>query len=157
MNIYIASSYENKALIRVLSKYIKDQFLMNTSKWENLSIDIVSRWISQDYISDLKERAMIDFNDIDRSDVLLSVFPYGRGTASEMGYALAKEKPIIYFCDKQFLTKLTPDGRNVGPLMLGLLNEFSDDLYQDNSFGYIVHNEINLIQCLKILSNKLIS
>ena len=145
MKVYLASKFENKMLINVLSIFIKDR-ISNT--------EIVSLWHSHDKpVLDLKERAKIDYSGVRECDILIAIAPFGTGTNSEMGYALGLGKKVIYLVDKMFYDgTIIPSIGDPYPLPVGMLDELF--IADEESNGYIVHDLYNLIFILNILKDK---
>ena len=135
-------------LIKVLRDYL----------YEKISgIEFTSSWLNSEP-STLSKAAQMDYDEIDKSDIVLAVFPYGSGTTSEMGYALGKGKKVVYFVDRLFFVGLHNSNSMVKePLPAGLLYEYfyfdfvenKDKLLEYN--GFIVYKMENLIHCLNDL------
>ena len=106
-DIYIASAYHNKLLVSAFVSCL-DQYLPE--------VRVISRWHSLPGMPDLSTRARVDYADIDRAHLMLAIYPYGYGTTSEMGYALAKGIPIVYYRH--------PDQEYDDPLPVGMLEQF---------------------------------
>lgn len=95
MKVYLASSFENRALM----PFIEEWFAAKLP-----SIDIVGRWWAMPKVENLQERAMLDFDAIKSADLLIAFYPYGYGTSAEMGFALGSDIPVIYFTPYSQLT-----------------------------------------------------
>lgn len=106
MKIYLASSSENRWLIHCLEQYITDR--LKTAGWVhtiNLLHDddddgfcFVSDWYKKSAGNNRKVIAREDFNAVDAADVVIGVYPYGEGTASEIAYATAAGKDVMFMC-----------------------------------------------------------
>lgn len=93
LKVYIASSYADRDRSIELMKYLEGYGLEITSTWlrepENDGTDAGKRWY-----------ANLDLDDVERADVLVAL-TYAptqepRGTLVEIGYALAKGKPVLW-------------------------------------------------------------
>lgn len=96
MRIYIASKYiENQEINRRINKAIInagfDVFLPET-----INIDAIT-------IDEMEEVANICFDEIEKSDILLVVCPFGKSVSAEIGYAISMQRilknniKIIFF------------------------------------------------------------
>lgn len=96
MRIYIASKYiENQKINRRINKAIIsagfDVFLLET-----INIDAIT-------IDEMEEVANICFDEIEKSDILLVVCPFGKSVSAEIGYAISMQRilknniKIIFF------------------------------------------------------------
>lgn len=142
MNIYLASAFENKLMLNIIKMFLEEK---------NQKFSITSNWIcDQDKdIKSLKQRASIDFKDVDNSDLLVVFYPYGphRGAICEMSYAIAKNIPVIYLVPQEFFKGL--DSIDSDPLCAGLLEQWSDyTKFNPVSKGYIVHRISDFFKCL---------
>jgi len=93
LRIYVAGSYTNKALLREFGDSLKRAI---TAKGDIHHIKITSTWLTTPPEMDPVYRCRQDFDDIDHSDMLVTVAPGGEGTSGEVGYALGKGIPV--FC-----------------------------------------------------------
>ena len=101
---YIASGIQNRFYASCVSKLIRDKFL---------NVECTSTWIEDFSTLEVAKRAEIDFGDIDRSDIVVAIYPYGRnGTICEMTYAFTKCLPVVYCC--------TDKDQKDAPLITGL-------------------------------------
>lgn len=119
--VYIASSSYNRTGVKLLATLLYQQGIKVTSTWAYTAPheDADTKKVLNEQYTEgnphyyVKSRAEIDFADIDRSDIVVMMYPWGSGTASEVGYAIAKGKPVYVLCDVHSLDDL--------PLPVGLL------------------------------------
>jgi len=112
-NIYIASSTENRTLLPTFATQLVRGINLIIGEYGNAIAKsgykipriakLSSRWFQDDPVYSLKSRAKLDYSHIDQSLIMVAVYPYGYGTTSEMGYALGKKIPIIYFRESTFI------------------------------------------------------
>lgn len=111
IKIYLASAAENRALIHVVADRIQDS-------WGEHGLphyEIVGNWWNTPPVENVIDRCAEDFTcGIDQADIVLAIYPYGPGTTSEMGYAIGKGKPVIYY-------HYAPCDEDDQPLIAGLL------------------------------------
>jgi len=118
MNIYIAGKYENKMMIQTL------KFLLGCCFCK---INFICNWAYEtSFASTWKERADRDYGSIDQCNLLIATYPFGQGTSSEMGYALGKKIPVIFYVDKLIHSKYEmplPMGRLLEENIVHTVNE----------------------------------
>ena len=132
LKAYIASSSYNRTNVKLLALLLAQHNVDVTSTWAytmpmpDADMEIIKDKYerNQDFHYYVKERAEIDFSDIDRSDFLVMQYPWGAGTASEVAYAVARNKPVFILCDFSSLDDL--------PLSAGLVPK--DNICFDFSF-----------------------
>lgn len=142
MKIYFGGKFENRLLIKTLIKYVIsscDFEIKSMSLWTEL----------EEPLMNLKDRAAVDFNSIDASDLMIAIQPFGHGTVAEMSYCLGKKLPVICLFDKIHKKVGRMEWGWTDPLSLGMLSDFdSDKQVRRNEFGYVVGDLDNLICCL---------
>jgi len=150
MKIYLASQFENKVLLQFVRKFIHEN---------NYDHEIISRWIDNPILT-LKDASRMDFQDLQYADLVIAFYPGKVGTSAELGFALAKNIPIIFV--SPFKIELdNAELNNIGILPVGKLVNYSDFLentksasnkeiteYLDKTCGIIV-NDIS--SCLRML------
>jgi len=142
MKVYIASSFQNKVLIKSLELYMK--LVIN-------EVEIVSDWYNDIKIGTLKERAQLDYSGIDEADLVLAIHKFGYGTSSEMGYALGSNTPLIYLVDEIFFPGMDSTGESIDEILpSGLLELYNGENDIKNIHGLIVHNIKDLLKVLKL-------
>lgn len=117
MKTYIAANYPNRQLARIVAKFLENRCSPN--------LEINARWLYDkgEGLYSLQKRSMMDFTDIDNSDMLIALAPCGTGSSAEIAYAIAKNKPVIFLANPCLFKGLNdPNGE---PLPTGLLTEFS--------------------------------
>ena len=122
---YIASSSYNRTNVKLLEKLLARRGIVVTSTWAHTPPlpEADTQKVIHNYSIGgnphyyVRDRARVDFADIDRSDILIMQYPWGAGTASEVAYAIAKRKPVYVLCDETALDDL--------PLPVGLLHKDS--------------------------------
>lgn len=128
MRVYIASKYIehrtlNREIYNMLIKEGYEAFLP-----ESIDIDAINN-------EEMLQVANICYDEIEKSDVILAVCPYGKSVASEIGYSIALKR-LVYKNNR--LVILNTDN----------LNEAMINPYVD---AY-VNNAIELITYLKAIS-----
>ena len=142
MNVYLAASFKNQFLMKMIREYLKDQVP---------GINITSRWIDQgSEILPLRQRAKLDYEDVDNSNVLVCFFPLSEtgGAISEMAYCLGKGKKVLYCVKPEFFPGVDNPGSD--PLPVGLLKHYPSYgslSIKDN--GYIIHTVGDLCDTLR--------
>ena len=139
MKVYIASLWENKLMVQMVMEYLKSHVknIKFTNKWQNVDKRIGVRF-----------RAEEDYNAVSECDVLLALYPYGKGGSSEVGFALGSNKPILFLIDN-----LTHNDSFVLPT--GVLEEFDGINVDVECRGYVLHHVNDLINILNYLNKKL--
>lgn len=115
--VYIASSTYNIVGASAIAHILKREDYDVTSSWltDVSKVDtnedvlrIHKSNLDNPHVNNVKpthphliQRAILDFADIDKSDIVVMVYPYGYGTASEIGYAVAKGKRCLFLTDKR--------------------------------------------------------
>lgn len=99
MKYYVATSYANKVGANLLMDFI------SKSRNPNLKgLVPTCNWVWEPPVEDTPDawakRTMTDLDCIDEADFVISLNPYGYGTASEQGYAVGKGKPLIILMDQ---------------------------------------------------------
>lgn len=153
MKIYIASKFENKLLVNCLSELIR--------AYSTNLIEFTNNWSYKKHKMTMEECAKEDYEDIERSDILIAVAPFLAGANSEMGYALGLGKKVFYLVDQIFHSgEIIPAWGEVLPLPAGYLDhpyndnyEFCKDLFNIESRGWVVHNIEDMIMIMGILDN----
>ena len=88
MKFYVGSSLKNYELVNYYSKRLKEKGWIQTYDWvKNINEDIK--------IEDLKQYAMLEVKAISNADVVIILFPAGRGSHIELGIAQALNKKIF--------------------------------------------------------------
>lgn len=88
MKFYIGSGFKNCELVNYYSKILEENGWEHTYNWaKNISND--------ETIEDLIEYSKLEQKGIIESDVVIILFPAGRGTHIELGMALALNKKIF--------------------------------------------------------------
>lgn len=87
LNVYLASSAENRTSVSLLASNL----------CADANVTIVGDWWCTPPVTDLETRAVLDFSAINTADLLVVLSPGGYGTSSEIGYALAQNKPVVYW------------------------------------------------------------
>ena len=132
LKAYVASRSYNRTNVKLLAILLAQHNIAVTSTWTysmpmpDADMEIIKDKYerNQDFHYYVKERADIDFVDIDRSDFLVMQYPWGAGTASEVAYAVARNKPVFILCDFSSLDDL--------PLSAGLVSK--DNICFDFAF-----------------------
>lgn len=116
--VYIASSSYNRTGVKLLATLLYQQGIKVTSTWAYTAPleDADTKKVLNEHYTEgnphyyVRSRAKIDFADIDRSDIVVMMYPWGSGTASEVSYAIAKGKPVYVLCDVHSLDDLPLSG-----------------------------------------------
>lgn len=97
INVYIASKFGNRLLIKILSNHLEKKYP---------GIKIKSSWITrrnnESFLHDVKK----DFEEVKSSDFVIGVYPWGDGTKCEISYAVGLNKPVIALIDNVTLSSL---------------------------------------------------
>jgi len=121
LKVYIATGIDNKIFAELFS------LLLESHQFNNVKLKVISRWHRPeiDPIENVGGRAAMDFGDIDRSDIVIAVYPYGaNGTICEMTYAFTTGKHIIYLRNEIH--------EDYDPLITGLFNIDNKGIIIDN-------------------------
>ena len=103
---YIASSLKNSELVNYYSKILEKNGWKHTYNWTKNINDVKN-------MENLIENAKLEQNAIINSDIVIVLFPAGRGTHIELGMSLALNKKI-YLCSNNQIPNIiklvgTPD------------------------------------------------
>ncbi|MCI8640399.1 MAG: group-specific protein [Clostridia bacterium] len=90
---YIASSLKNSELVNYYSKILEKNGWKHTYNWTKNINDVKN-------MENLIENAKLEQNAIINSDIVIVLFPAGRGTHIELGMSLALNKKI-YLCSNK--------------------------------------------------------
>jgi len=88
--IYIASHFPNREMIK--------EILTATNNF-GLPIEITSSWLYKKEAKSFQHDVGMDFRDIDRSQIVVVITPWYKGSMCETSYALGQDKPIIVLLD----------------------------------------------------------
>jgi nucleoside 2-deoxyribosyltransferase len=103
VKVYLASAAFNRNLINFVMLYLEMV----------CPIKVISTWHQTEPVYSVRERAKIDFGEIDKSDLVIGIYPYGaNGTICELTYALAKSMDVVYLRPKEV--------ENEDPLIIGI-------------------------------------
>jgi hypothetical protein len=91
MKIYYAGAYYNKAAIDIIA-----------TTYEHCGIEAASSWHRTDPEEDLIKRGLIDFSEIDNSNILVGIYPCEQGAEQELTYAFVRGILTIYYRMKEF-------------------------------------------------------
>ena len=119
MRVYIASKYIehrklNREIYNILVKAGYEVFLP-----ESINIDAISN-------EEMQQVAEICYDEIEKSDIILAVCPYGKSVASEVGYAIALKR-LTYKNNKLII--LNMDNLNeamIDPYVNAYVNSISE-------------------------------
>lgn len=111
MKIYFSSKFENKLMVQSVVEDI--------SRFVDFSV--VSSWIYLDKPLSIEECSVIDFGDIDNCDVLVALFPFSTGANAEVGYAMGRNKKVIYVVEKMFYNGEYKSKFMAKPLFAGVM------------------------------------
>lgn len=89
MNFYIASSFKNKEIVKVLAVQLKMEGFYHTYDWT-----INDRADSMDLLASLGEN---ELSAVRNSDFLVMLLPGGKGSHIEMGIALGLGKRVYLY------------------------------------------------------------
>ena len=134
-DVYIASAYHNRLSVNAFVSCL-DQRLPE--------VRVISRWHTLPGMPDLSVRAHFDYTEIDKAHLMLAIYPYGYGTTSEMGYALAKDIPIVYYRH--------PDQEYDDPLPVGMLEQFQPNYCP--KYGIVAITFEEMIQAISAYRRK---
>ena len=142
---YLTGQLANIELLKALAIRIEKAF--------NGNMRCSSRWLEASGIMSAKESAICCLSDVDVSQLLIVTYPYGRGVASEVGFAFGKGIPIIHYLPS-ILELPAPEECVVNPnlyaaLPIGLFEEFTGD-FSVNCPGYIVRTWDALYNCISM-------
>lgn len=93
MNFYIASKLENAERVRELAEQLEQFGWKCTYKWYEHGMVL--------YKEDLQAAAAEELSGIIRADLFVMLFPAGRGSHVELGFALARAKDVVIHCEEQ--------------------------------------------------------
>lgn len=132
VKVYLASAHQNKFFCETLKNFLTQNF---GSQFFN-AVKIVSSWHSSNSVSSSnKERSEIDLSEIESSDIVLMIFPYGReGSICELSYAFGIGKLCVYVRPDTF--------SNYDPLITG---RFSDNVYSGTGNGFIARDTDEIV------------
>lgn len=148
IKIYIASGFENKQFVQITKNHLEKTFL---------NVEITSNWAFRPKIDSVARAVSIDYGDIEKSDVVLVIYPFDDGVLSEMGYALGKGILLLCLIDRIFFEKgVDKVGNLVESLPIGKLQDYKKSglftyRVEDKISGYIIYDYNELISCLKEL------
>ena len=111
MKIYFSSKFENKLMVQSVVEDI--------SRFVDFSV--VSSWIYLDKPLSIEECSVIDFCDIDNCDILVALFPFAEGANAEVGYAMGRNKKVIYVVEKMFYNGEYKSKFMAKPLFAGVM------------------------------------
>ena len=133
-SIYLAGSFQNRLLLQFMKLYL-----------EKMDFKINARWLEYGRLN-LKTAALYDYTDIDECDFVIATYPCALGTASELGYALALKKPIIFYIEQSMAPDLDDSERHgIGLLPLGKFKYFTrDSNFLVGEMNVIITNMIDL-------------
>lgn len=105
-NVYLASACYNRTLIEAVRLLLESK----------LSLKVISSWHRLPPMENLKERAVLDFGEIDIADIVIAFYPYGlNGTICELTYSFCKKKHILYVRGKEAMEE--------DPLIIGIFED----------------------------------
>lgn len=146
IKVFISSGYRNRYVLRFALNFFREHFrnLKFTSDW------IYSK--STNFKKDVDR----DLNQLKKSDLILSFYPWGYGTLCELSYALGIRKNIIVLVDEyEIPDKLDKipikDWSIFYPLSKMKMIKSSNDLEKImlNKFRIVVKDTDLFIECLK--------
>ena len=88
--VYIASHFPNRTMIKEILGASNNFFL---------PIEITSSWLMKDKAISFQHDVGMDFRDIDRSEIVVVITPWYKGSMCETSYALGQNKPTIVLLD----------------------------------------------------------
>lgn len=150
MKIYFSSKFENKLMVQSVVEDLQ--------RFVNFSV--VSSWIYLNKPLSIEECSVIDFRDIDNCDVLIALFPFSTGANAEVGYAMGRNKKVIYVVEKMFYNGEYKSKFMAKPLFAGVMFHPYD--YEKNIFklitdqvklynSFVVHSFDDLVLTLEKL------
>ncbi|MGF9850079.1 nucleoside 2-deoxyribosyltransferase [Bacillus paramobilis] len=95
MNFYVASGFQNKHLVRSIANELNHAGWHHTYDWTRNK-----RAVNQDQ---LREIGQAEKNAIKKSDVFLLILDGGNGSHTEFGMAIALEKKIYVYHERNLL------------------------------------------------------
>ncbi len=148
LNIYFSSKFENKLMVQSVVHHLQQYILFNN----------VSSWIYLNEPLSIEECSVIDFGDIDKCDVLIALFPFSIGANCEVGYAMGRNKKVIYLVERMLYNGEYKSKFMTKPLFAGVM--FYP--YEDNQFklnketyqlynAYINHSFVDMVSTLKMM------
>lgn len=100
MRYYIATTLKNVEEHHLVRDYLNDYY-----GW-TLTYDWTAHGSVLDNSLDVRQRiALTEEAGIRSADVVVAILPGGRGTHIEIGFAIAYNKPVILYANKESLTK----------------------------------------------------
>lgn len=89
LKFYVASSFQNKEVVRVVSSKLKELGWQHTYDW--------TRNERADSIEALKRIGELEVKAVADSDVVIVILPGGKGSHIELGMAIAWQKKIFLY------------------------------------------------------------
>lgn len=96
LKYYLASQFENMTVMQFLANHINKEY----------DLECMSYWLYRDTVSFTKD-VELDFTSVERSDFMISIFPWYKGALCEMSYAIGLNKPVIAVVNEIFFPKFS--------------------------------------------------
>jgi hypothetical protein len=91
--IYLSSGYQNKfGMILLKEKLMKE-----------LNYEILCSWLDRYCSISYEHDVGKDFQEMEEADIIISVYPWGSGTLSEISFCLGLGKKVIVCIPEEFL------------------------------------------------------
>jgi hypothetical protein len=153
IKVYLAGKFENKLLINCFGEVLQGKY----------PIEFTNNWSSKKHRMTVQACAKEDYENIDKSDMVICNFPVLTGANSEMGYALGQKKYVIYVIPEIFWNgDLSPKWGETCPLAVGYLDhpyvinssneyEFTPQNVYDFDRGWVVHEVDDIVEILNLI------
>lgn len=93
MKFYIASGFQNKETVKLVSKLLREKGHHHTYDWtKNKRAETFER------LTAIGEE---ERNGVQEADVLIALFPGGKGTHIEIGMAIGMKKPVYIYTESE--------------------------------------------------------
>jgi nucleoside 2-deoxyribosyltransferase len=123
LKVYVAARWDDRPDAVLIKTFLEENHVLVTSTWltdhDNQSMDALKARGPQLVVKESRERAVKDFEDIDRADCFLQYSPrkgFKQGTGGkhvEMGYAMARGKSIFIMGERENIFHYHPTVRLV--------------------------------------------
>jgi len=129
INVYLASSIENKCMINLIADYLEFKFPR---------VNIISSWYKEK--EPATNRMVVDIhNGVLKSDLVVCFAPWGRsGTLQEMAYAVAKDIPSILVMrnNAKYQPLVVDDFMFIKKTIVEDFEKYMDDKFRENYYMF---------------------
>jgi hypothetical protein len=128
MKVYLVGDYEQRELFDVIRRVL-----------EQSGFEVVSWWMCHDGRRHYKN-IMLNYQDIEKADIVIGFYPFGERAHSELTYALLKKKITILV--------IALGHAHQHPPIMYLVDEYKNGFIIDSSlfYEYIIDKKIDITQ-----------